>query len=354
MKKFKTIMMAIVAAFTVAGMSNVGAAAQSVTPSSDQNLTITRTITNAKNNISNTFTYTITADSNNPENGVTGIPEHPTVVFNNVAPSGTPATATATGTISLSSATFTKNGDYKWTLTETATSDESGNYPVDSTNTYTIKASVRNATTSGRLSSDEGKQVVFFVYTGTTTQDNTTKLDFSKQDPDQILFTSATAYKHIEIKKEVTGNMADVDKDFTVSVTLGTTGQTFSVYGSNNNVTTISGGVATDLTLNHNDTIIIGAGADGESTNEIPVGMTYSYTEAAETNYTQVSGASVTDKAVSRTDATNVNNIVNNYETNTITGAFLKVLPYVVIVAIAVAGVVYLVIRNKKQKQIEE
>jgi len=348
MKKFKTIMIAIVAAFTVAGMSNISAAAGSIQPTSQQNLTITRTITNAKNAITNTFGYTITPGGSNPSGGVSNFPTTASVIFNGTAPSGT--TATSTGVINMTGATFSVNGDYEWTVTETSTTDED-NYPIDSTNTYKIKASVRNANSSN-LSTSEGKQVVFFVYKQGSPEQ---KLDLT-ENPGSFLFTSATTYKHIEITKTVTGNMADVDKDFTVTVTVGTTGQTYNVTGNNNSsVTTIQGGVATALTINHGGKIIIGAGANGQSTEEIPVNTAYSFTESDYTNYTPsidgTAGASLTGQSVSATDEDNNHAITNAYSSDTITGTFLKVLPYVVIVAIAVAGVIYLVVRNKKQKE---
>ena len=50
MKKLKLFMTALIAAITVAGMSSVSAAG-SIKPTAEQNLKITRTITNAKNNI---------------------------------------------------------------------------------------------------------------------------------------------------------------------------------------------------------------------------------------------------------------------------------------------------------------
>jgi len=357
MRKFKTIMIAIVAAFTIAGMSNVGAAAGSVAGSTanPHTFTITRTVTHAKNAITNTFGYTITANENNPKvpgtqtSGVSGAPTTASVVMTGVTPDANTGTATQTGTIDFSGATFTVNGDYTWTLTENSSND-STNYPVDpaSNHTYTIKASVRNAHGTG-LSQDEGKQVTFFVL-----DKNGQKLDLTE---DQILFTSETQYSTITISKTVTGAMADVDKYFTVNVTINGSG-TYSVSGSHNNTSTITAGTETPLTLKHGETITIGAGANGNGTAEIPQNTTYSFEEDDYTNYipTINSGEAGTETSGTITVGSNAsaNTIVNNYEGSTVTGAFLKVLPYVVIAAIAVAGIVYLVIRNKKQKEVEE
>lgn len=342
MKKFKAIMMAIVAAFTIAGMSGVSAAAPSVTPAAGQNLTITRTITNAKNAVSNTFGYTITAEGT--QTGVTGAPTTQGVTFTNVAPQS--GTATAQGTIDMTGVTFAKNGDFTWTVEETSTSSEA-NYPVDSTNTYTITASVRNVTNSN-LQADTGKNVIITV----KKVGETNKIDFT-QNPNAFLFTSDTTYKHIEISKEVTGNMADVDLCFDVVVNVGTSGQTYSVSGGCSNPASINGGTDVTLSLKHQDTIIIGQTGSGQSAiNEIPVTTAYSYAETVPAGYTATNDTF--EGSVSATQASNEHAITNNYDTNPITGTFLKVLPYVVIVAIAAAGVIYLVIRNKKQKQVEE
>lgn len=344
MKKMKLFMAALIAAVTVVGMSGVSAAAGSVKPTSEQNLTITRTIQNVSNNVTNGFDYTITAGASNPSGGVTGFPTTASVDFNNVAP--TSGTAKAQGTIDMTGATFTKNGDYEWTVTESA-SDDATNYPVDSTNTYKIKASVRNAH-SEDLASNEGKTVVFFVYKQGATEQ---KLDLTQSgDPESFLFTSETQYKHIEISKEVTGNMADVNLCFDVSVTVGTAGQTYAVSGGCSNPATIQGGTATTLSLKHGDKIIIG---QSSGVDQVPVATAYSYTETVPTGYTATNGT-LASASVSATQSENNHKITNNYETATITGVFLKVLPYVVIAAIAIAGVVYMIVRNKKQKEIEE
>ncbi len=342
MRKLKLFMAAIVAAVTVVGMSGVSAAAGTVTPTAAQSLKITRTITNAKNNVTNGFDYTITAGASNPAGGVTGFPTTASVDFSNVAP--TSGTAKAQGTITMTGATFSKNGDYEWTVTESA-SDDTTNYPIDSSNTYKIKASVRNAHSSN-LSSSEGKTVVFYVYKQGGTEQ---KLDLTT-NPEAFLFTSGSSYKHIEISKEVTGNMADVDLCFDVSVTVGTTGQSYTVSGGCSNPATIAGGTATTLSLKHNDTIIIG---QASGVDEIPVNTTYSYSETVPTGYTATNGT-LANGTVSSTQSQNVHKITNHYENATITGIFLKVLPYVVIAAIAIAGVVYMIIRNKKQKEMEE
>lgn len=353
MKKFKTIMMAIVAAFTVAGMSSVSAEGQVISGSAadTHTFTIEKTINNAKTKVNGkTFTYTITPDEGNRAGAVANAPTSATVTFTNVTPVSNKAVAEAT--IDFSSTTFAKNGEYKFLVTETAVSD-TANYVLDTTNKYTIMAVVRNATPdgdNGKLGANQAKTIQFFLYDGDSVTNET-----AKSQKNKLEFSVTPQYKHIEITKEVTGNMADVDQDFTFTVKVGSTGDgTYTVSGSNNGVTELTAGQDTTLTMNHGGKIIIGNG----SYEEIPVSTTYSFSEAAVTGYTTTidndEKSASGNLTVSATATANNHAVVNDYEGATVTGAFLRVLPYVVIVAIAVAGVVYLVIRNKKQKEVEE
>jgi len=356
MKKFKLFMTALIAMVTVAGMSSISAAAGTIQgdTATPHEFTIEKTINNAANVVTGkTFTYTVTAAATNPSGGVTGAPETATVTFTNVAPQG--GTAVATTTLDFGNAVFSKNGDYKFTVEETASNDPT-NYPVDGSHKYTIIASVRNAN-STNLSQNEGKQVHFFAYNGVTTQDSTTKIaeDASSHEI-ELPFDVNPAYKHIEISKTVSGAMADVDKDWTFSVTVGAAGDgTYAVTGSTNNVTSITAGTATDITVKHGGTIVIGV---SNNTDQIPVATTYSFSETTDSDYTttinSTAGSSKTNQSVSATQSENEWAVVNTFEGSTVTGVFLKILPYIVIVAIAVAGVIYLIVRNKKQKEAEE
>jgi len=354
MKKFKIFMTALIAAVTFAGMSSISAAAGTVAGSTatPHTFTIKKTINNAANVVTGkTFTYTVAADASNPSGGVTSAPTTATITFTDVSPTG--GTAVATTKLDFGPAVFSKNGDYKFTVTETASNDPT-NYPVDTSNKYTIIASVRNASSSN-LSSDEGKQVHFFAYTGLT-PDASNKINNDATTGDAILnFSVNPQYKHIEISKKVSGAMADVDKDWTFTVTIDGTG-TYNVSGNTNTqVTTITAGTPATLTVKHNGTIIIGS---NNGTDQIPIGATYDFAETTDNDYTTTingtAGSSKDDQTVSATQSENEWAVLNTFEGSTVTGVFLKILPYIVIVAIAVAGIIYLIVRNKKQKEAEE
>ena len=356
MKKLKLFMAAMIAAITFAGMSGVSAAAQAIDGSAAtgaHSFTITREVHNVTNPVTNTFTYTIAAESG-PAGGVTGAPTTATVAFSAVSPSD--GVATQTGTIDFANAHFTKNGDYVWTVTETASTDGT-NYPVDASHTYKIKASVRNSQTTN-LSPNQTKSLVFFRL-----DSNGAKLG----DNDKMLFTSESQFEHITVSKEVTGAMGDVDQYFDVVVSVdGTPGDSYTISGQTASgapsVCTVASGATScsaTIKIKHSETVTIGSNG---GVDQIPVGTHYTVSEAVPTDYIgTVNGGTATPAGSTATSGqktvnttSNANTIVNNYEGETVTGVFLRVLPYIVIVAMAIAGVIYLIVRNKKQKEAEE
>jgi len=363
MRKFKLFLAMIMAVAAFGFMGPVYASHTQVGLTHSDDLTIRREVTNVSNPVTNTFGYTITqgdpvdASSNtpatNPAGGVTGFPTTASVVFNGTTPSS--GTATETATVDLSGVTFTKVGNYTWTIAENSSTDAT-NYPLDSTNTYTVKVSVRY---------DANQDMVATVVVAK----GATKLSDVEGNDSQILFTSAPAFTNITIKKTVSGNMGDQSEYFKVNVTInGNSGDTYSLSGLDTtgvtyngagvtNPTTIPAGTATAVYLKHDQTVTIGAGSNGTSANEIPLGKTYTFVEGAEgnaANYVTNINTSTTDSKDSgtlTTAATNTNTIRNSYNSDTLTGVLLTVMPYIIIVAIAVAGIAYLVVKNRKNKE---
>ena len=338
MNKIKVLLSIFMVAAMFGGYTGVSAATGSITNSTTNHLiTISRSITGISNNVTNTFTYTVTADSSNPS-GATGIPTSGTVAFSNKAP--TSGTATATGTIEFSGATFTKNGDYSYLITETASTD-STTYPIDSTNKYTVKVSVRNASATD-FTND--KAVTVQVYSGEGAS-------ATKQDGATITFTSSSVLRTITIKKTVTGNMADADEYFPVSVTVtGNTGETYSItgqsYSGSGKITSLTSGTAGTIYIKHNETITI---------NNVPNGKTYQFTETNTKGYTAaVNGTAGASSGTKTVGATNTNTITNTLSSPVPTGAILKILPYILIIGLAVAAIIIVVIRSNKQKKLAE
>ena len=341
MKNIKLMLTMILSLALFGGMGSVNAATGSITTSTDNHAaTISRTITGTSNKVTNTFTYTVTADSSNPT-GTSNIPNSATVAFSNVTPQS--GTATATGTLDFAGATFTKNGDYTYTITETS-STTPGLYPVDSTNTYTLKLSVRNATATDFTNP---KVVTMYWYEGEATA-------ASKLDPAQLDFTSAANVKTITIGKTVEGTMADPDEYFAVSITVnGNDGESYSITGTHKSgdPTSIPSGTATTVNLKHGDTITISG---------VPDGKTYSFTETGGASYqTYINGSTTNSKSSgSKTVGTsNSNTIKNVWNQPVITGVMTRILPYILIAAIGAAITVFVIARrmnNEKSEIIEE
>ena len=336
MNKIKLIITFVLAIVLFASTSSVNAATVTVGNAPNNTFTISRSLTNVGSSVSNTFTYTITADSSNPA-GATGVPTSSTVVFNNETP--TSGTATKTGTIDLSGATFSKNGDYKYVVRETSSSN-AANYPVDSDNFYTIHVSIRNTSESDF----SGKTVTI-----TCTNKTETKLN------DAILpFTSGGSLTSISITNTLEGNMADVDRYFKVKVIInGTSGDTYTIGGQTKTgaSTTYTVGQDNYIYLKHGETITIGKNG---STNEIPKNLTYSFEEVEADNYdTYINGSTTKGKTSPSltTGQTDTNTLRNVYETETITGIAMKIIPYVLIIVIVALAIVYLIYKKNKEKK---
>ena len=345
MRKIKTMLAVFIAVVLVGGlgMSSVKAVSASITTSTNNHaITLSRTISGVTNAVNNTFTYSVTADQNNPA-GASNVPSSGSVVFSNVAPIS--GTATATGTIELAGSSFTTNGDYTYTVQETGSTDDTV-YPVDTTDKYTIKISVRNASATDFSS----KVATVTLYSGIGS--SATKINNAT-----FPFTSGAETRAITINKSIEGNMADVDQYFTVAVTIdGAAGNSYAIAGQSESgapsactVANAATSCTANVRIKHGETVTISG---------IPVGTNYQFTETNIPNgYSAAvnggSGASSGQKTVSATASENNNSIVNTYNSPVPTGIILKVLPYVIVIALAVAVIIFVVVKNKKNSDVE-
>ena len=348
MKKIKVILTMILSIALFGGMANVYAVSGSITTSTtNYQATLSRTITNCKQKVTNTFTYTVTPAAT--YSGVSGMPTSETVAFSGVSQSG--GSCTATGTLSLSGASFSANGDYTYTITETASSD-STSFPVDSTNKYTVKISVRNKSATDF----SAKVVTINWYQGVGN-------DASKKDNTTLTFTSAAVYRSITLKNTLEGTMADSDLYFPITVTInGTAGDSYTISGQSKSgaptACTIASGATSctaTLQLKHNETATI----SGVRNN-----ATYSFSEstaAPYSNYSTYYNGSTTNSKTSgnltASAATNSNTVKNTYSASALTGIVTRYLPYVLVTVIAIVGIVFIALRNSrkdKEESIEE
>ena len=245
--------------------------------------------------------------------------------------------------ISLTGATFANNGDYIYTVEETGSTDNT-TYPKDTTNKYTIKIFVRNASATDFSS----KVVTVQLYSGVGA--SATKL----ADNASFTFTSAAVTRTITINNTVQGNMADTDKYFDMAVTIsGNPGDSFAITGqtgSGDSSCTVASGATSctaNISLKHNETATISG---------VKTGTTYSFSEVVPDGYQgSINGATATTGTINSGNktvgVTNTNTIVNSSDSQVPTGMILKVLPYVIIVALAVAAIVFVVVKNNKKKE---
>ena len=339
MKKSNKII-AAAATVAVAAMpfGNVFAA---TTPTWDgsSSATIRRQIANAYGTINNTFTYTITADSNNPA-GATGAPTTASIAFADSYT--TQSTATKTTTLDFSAMQFTAVGDYTYAIAETASTNASA-YPVDSTNTYTAIVSVRN-----------NADLTGYVASLYIKDKNGDKLTAFSGNSSQFLFASTPAYTNIQVSHTVSGNAADPNKCFSYTFAVNTSDSyVLSTESTCTNSDTIGDGDT--ISLKHGDTATIGLVRAGS---QIPVGSVYSLTKSGTDDYTTSMDSverTTVQKTMVATDHANYNTAnktaINEALSQAVdTGAFVNMAIYILI-ALAGAVGIYYVLRKKADKK---
>lgn len=297
-------------------------------------LPIKRTVTTSIN-VTNTFTYAITANPGNPT-GATDLPTTANIVFNNVAP--TSGTAMQTGTVDFSGATFTTAGDYEFTISEIESTNPSV-FPVDPT-TYTIIVAVRYNTTSHALEATLVQAV-----------------KDAKGDKVNATWESTAKYTYFEIAETISGNMADVNKcfEYTLNIPAGdgvTTGDAFAANitsSCTDNPSSITAGTPSTIHLASGDVARVGLSG---TTNQIPVGAGYTLTLVADDGYTATFNSEsmttgtakiVTGLVATDDDSFNTKNkaaLVLTKSQDIPTGIFTNVWTYVVVLGISATGVV--------------
>ena len=357
MKRIKNLLM-LVMVFAVALVSvNVNATCpgsiDTTTNTDAAKITITRKVEDVSSAVTNTFGYTVTADSSNPGT-VTGAPTTASIAFSSVSP--TSNVATATTQLDFTGVTFSKLGTYKFKVEETS-STNSTLYPVDSSNYYTVIVEVRNTvdtTDSKTITSDCGSVTLLqTAYKNNAGTDDTTK--------SAIEFSSAVK-THFTISKTVTGNMGDRDEYFKFKVTVSTAGAytidcttTSGITYDGNSVTQPTAYDTTGDTyvyLKHGESCTVGLSASSDE--EIPASYTWEVVEQDATDYTTYvnSGSTATKtKASAALDTTPSNNVAafeNNQESSTLTGLFLNIWPFILLVVIGGSGL-YAIKKTSKE-----
>ncbi len=345
MKKIIKTMSIIIFAFSMLFISKpmIAATNAEITNTNDPHaLTITRNVKDVTNPVTNTFGYTITADTNNPGT-VTGYPTTASIAFNAVEPNSTSHIATQTTPLDFSGATFSELGDYKFVVREVSSTD-STTYPA-STDYYTVLVSVRNELDANNKPTGN---LVATLVSQALVNDTTEKAD--------IVFPADSKFSKMSVSKSVTGDLADTEEYFKFKVNInGTTGDKYVISGQDATVTYGGASVSTSTTytvgqdnyiyLKDGQTATIGYIENGELC-QIPIGTTYSIVEQGATDYkTYVDGSTTNSKSsasktIKQSALENGTSIVNNKETEPLTGVLFSIAPYAIIVVLALALIV--------------
>lgn len=375
MKKIYNLFFVITIFLSFIFILNVNAAS-SITVTSDENskYTVTREVNKVTNPVTNTFKYKIEAAANNPAS-VTGAPTDLTINFNNASPDAN-KTVTSSVTLDFAGTTFTKVGDYKFKITEISSTDNES-YPALN-ESWEINVSVRFK--------DDGTNKMIYTFVAPNKEGE------QKVNNKTILFKSSTAFTYITIKNQVRGNMADQQEYFKIKVNIDcVTGDEYKIeykgetipdstinYNDQEVTRSLSYSCGEDnyVYLKHNEVVTIGL---SDNSGEIKNNTLYSFLELDATNYdtyindsttnskdsgelftvsapitsgtSNVNGKNIKPIFLATTVDNNYNKIVNDYTAPTLTGIFLKIAPYVVIVVISTLLVIYLTYRNNKNKK---
>ena len=354
--KALSIVAAIAAAVATTLIPFANASAWTASVMGTTSYTFRREINSVTDNVTNTFTYTITAKDSNPAT-VSGVPTSATIEFNDVAPVN--GKATVSGSIDFSGAEFTVLGDYGFIIKETATTNAT-EYPLSS-DTFTAWVSVRNVTGSGGVPTGEHTATLVGV---------TDKIgDKTIVDPldGDIIFSDGNERTYIEIHTFARGNSANPNECFKLDVHFdndleGEYKVTSDTTCDNNlallTADEISGSNIVTLYLKDSDVAYIGKDSDG--TYQIPLGLRYVVIEEGAADYKTYIDSSETDNKTSVVKTTvgagdpdynkqNITTVVNMKEITPKTGLDSSLLPFAIIATIGVAGAI-LIAYNKRSE----
>lgn len=316
---------------------------------------ITRKVTGVSSPVTNTFTYTVTADSGNPGT-ISGTLDSPFTITmsNNPVSDGV---STKTADIDFSSLSFSALGDYSFTVKETASSDAT-NYPRDAKE-YKIYVSVRNQLDSNGVPTGTYEGIISKMTDGA---------DGKADAAGAHAFTNQVVRTYIQASQIVTGNMAKKTDCFKYQITIPANSPValpndkYSVSTTSTctgNPTEVSVGSNSNyIYMKHGDTVTIGGGA----TSQIPVGISYTIklTDAQGYQTTYFDGTARSDltmpskttvaQTASTFNAQNKTEIRNDKYADPNTGILMNAWPFVLLVILAGAGTVVVVNKTKKNK----
>ncbi|MCD7744589.1 MAG: hypothetical protein LUI13_04765 [Lachnospiraceae bacterium] len=331
-KKLLTLMLAAVMA--IGGMSLTASAAtattaQTVTASIEKLYTLTNDGTTSP---ADTFLFTVTNYSvSNAADGVTvsNMPT-PSITAITVA-EGDATTAGKSYDLQINLPSYTSVGVYTYEIEET--NNNLAGVTYSTTKYYLVVTVTYNDSTDALEVSS------YYLHAGSVSGLKTTNIKN---------YYSAGS---LAVTKEVTGNLGDTEKEFTVTVTFtkatGTTVASTISYVVGTETKTIApsawGGnesVSVEITVKDGTTITF---------TNIPYNVSYTIAENTYSDYdtTYVSTDSTDTGTGTMSEPSETVTITNNKEGTVDTGVILDSLPYILILAVVLIGVVYLVLRRR-------
>ncbi len=357
MKRKTLSIIATAIIFAIALIPFANANAWTVSPSGETYYVLAREINSVADNVTNTFTYSVTTDSSNPAE-VTGYPTTATVVFNNVKPKANKVTST--GKIDFSSAVFTEIGNYGFKVKETNSSNPDFRLSKDE---YTIWIAVRNATDSNGAVTGEH----IATLTGVSDK-NGNKVPVDPSD-DRIYYGDGEERTYIEVTAFAKGNSADPNECFRIDVHFAI--QSGADYTVNTNSKCMDGlayqsfsgfSVENIITvyLKHDEKATIGI---DNGFYQIPLGLEYAIVEHGAKDYKTYIDGSETDSKSSdvkmtvgindpQFETSNKRTVLNVKEITPKTGLDQSILPFIVIAAIGALGALFIVKSKHPAKNI--
>ena len=264
------------------------------------------------NPVTNTFGYTITNASAPSGGSVSNAPSSASIAFNNVSPTGGASSVEATTTVNFSAASYSKVGDYEFTITESSSSD-AGNYPIDTAdNSYKAVVQVRYYVDSSTNVPDNSRYTAYVII-----------YDKGGTKVSEATWTSGSTYTYIQATATTTGNLGETSECFAYQISIPdsgvTAGGTYAIDinptsgACSGSATSVTAGTPATVYLKHGDTVRVGY---NNNVYQLPVGANYTITDTNGSDGYTTKMDTVTQDSVSKTTVATTD---GNFNTNNTT-----------------------------------
>ena len=305
------------------------------------------TISGITNNAVNTYTYEITPDSSNAS-GASGEPTSISITFDEIDVVNN--RATGTGKVDFSNTTYTRYGIYKYVLKENSSSN---------VNTYPL---------------DDVEYIIQLEYSSTGINVLQSGISSKTNLKEDMNFNHTASLTYLTITSKVQGEMADQDKNVYFKYRLhieGNPGDVYTILGMDSSITYDGKTISTpttyvvsecppcdsnylDIYLRHDQEVTIGLTSSGLG--EMGIDVKYSLTKQGargwKTYINERLTSTTNDLYTSVDPIINIVNVVNERDFDVpITGLFVDILPFIILV---VLGIVLIIVFKKVNKDKDE